>query len=82
MGAVESLGALCLAIGLPLGGALVALSSPRMAFLVVGLGAMASTVAFVRLSRRGLEPAADGEPEPEVADGSAGSDGSPVQLYG
>ena len=36
MGAVESIGALCLAIGLPLGGALVALSSPRAAFLVVG----------------------------------------------
>ena len=38
MGAVESLGALGLAIGLSLGGALVALSSPRVAFLVVGLG--------------------------------------------
>ena len=54
MGAVESLGALCLAIGLPLGGALVALSSPRIAFLVVGLGATASTAAFVRLWARGL----------------------------
>ena len=39
MGAVESLGALCVAIGLPLGGALVALSSPRTAFVIVGVGA-------------------------------------------
>ena len=38
MGAVESIGALCLAIGLPLGGALVAISSARVAFLVLGLG--------------------------------------------
>ncbi len=50
MGAVESLGALCLALGLLLGGALVALSSPRAAFLVVGLGATATTAAFLRLS--------------------------------
>jgi MFS family permease len=50
MGAVESLGALCLAIGLPLGGALVALSSPRFAFLVVGSGAAVTTAAFLRLS--------------------------------
>jgi len=60
MGTVESLAALCLAIGLLLGGALVALSSARVAFVVVGLGAMVSTIAFVRLSLRGLEPAATG----------------------
>jgi MFS family permease len=65
MGAVESLGALCLAIGLPLGGALVAISSTRVAFLVVGLGAAATTVAFVRLTLRGLEPAVkDGRDAP------------------
>ena len=52
MGAVESLTALCLAIGLPLGGILVALSSPRAAFLVVGLGAVATSAALLRLSRR------------------------------
>jgi hypothetical protein len=56
MGAVESLGALCLALGLLLGGALVALSSPRVAFLVVGLGAVATTAAFVRLAPRGSAP--------------------------
>jgi MFS family permease len=49
MGAVESLGALCLAIGLPLGGVLVALSSPRIAFLIVGSGATLATVRFLRL---------------------------------
>jgi MFS family permease len=52
MGAVESLGALCLAIGLLFGGALVALSSPRIAFLVVGLGAVATTIAFLRIAPR------------------------------
>jgi MFS family permease len=56
MGTVESLGALCLAIGLPLGGLLVALSSTRVAFLVIGSGAVATTAAFVRLTMTGLEP--------------------------
>ncbi len=56
MGAVESLAALCLAIGLLLGGALVALSSPRVAFLVVGLGAMVTTAALLRRTLIGLEP--------------------------
>jgi MFS family permease len=71
MGAVESLAALCLAIGLPLGGALVALSSPRTAFLIIGLGTIATTGAFVRLTiglrsaprSRGGSPAA-GPAEP------------------
>ena len=56
MGAVESLTALCLAIGLPLGGLLVLLSSPRAAFLVVGLGAVAASAALFRLSRTRLQP--------------------------
>ncbi len=60
MGAVESLAALCLAIGLPLGGALVALSSTRTAFLVVGLATVVTTVAFVRLTVVGLEPGKGG----------------------
>jgi len=71
MGAVESIGAICPAIGLALGGALVALSSPRVAFLVVGLGATASTAAFVRLSLRGLEPTGNGEVQIEAVDSSA-----------
>ena len=60
MGAVESLSALCRAIGLPLGGILVALSSPRIAFVIVGSGAVATTAALIRLapgSRGGSAPA-------------------------
>jgi MFS family permease len=72
MGAVESLAALCLAIGLPLGGALVAISSPRAAFLIVGIGTTATTIAFVRLTL-GLRPeraypavASEAAPAPEL----------------
>ncbi len=53
MGAVESLSALCLAVGLPLGGLLVAVSSTRSAFLVVGAAAMLTTPVFVRLTLSG-----------------------------
>ena len=60
MGAVESIAALCLAIGLPLGGALVAISSPRVAFLILGLVSASATVAFVHLTLTGLE--ADPQP--------------------
>jgi MFS family permease len=68
MGTVESLGALCLAIGLPLGGLLVALSSTRVAFLVIGSGAVATTAAFVRLTMTGLEPVTqDSSDAPGVA---------------
>jgi MFS family permease len=49
MSAVESMGALCPAVGLLLGGVLVALSSPRVAFTVVGVGAMLTTLAFMRI---------------------------------
>jgi len=76
MGAVESLAALCLAFGLPLGGALVALSSPRVAFLVLGLGAAAATAAFVRLTLMGLEP--DGK----VGGLDAPATGSPLAQAG
>jgi hypothetical protein len=55
MSAVESIGALSLALGLALGGALVALSSPRGAFLVVGIGAAVMTIPFLRLSLRGID---------------------------
>jgi MFS family permease len=58
MGAVESVGAVGPALGLSLGGALVALSSPRTAFLVTGVGAAAATGGFVRVSRMGLDGAA------------------------
>ncbi len=49
MGTVESIGALCPLIGLPLSGLVLALSSPRVAFLVFGLAATAATGGFLRL---------------------------------
>jgi MFS family permease len=55
MGAVESLGALCPAVGLSLGGVLVALSSPRTAFLVVGVGASAMAIPCLILYLRGVD---------------------------
>jgi predicted MFS family arabinose efflux permease len=69
MGAVESLGAISPAVGFILGSAITALSSPRIALLVAGIGASLSTIAFVRLPLGRLtsatpEPTAkDGEPE-------------------
>ncbi len=68
MGAVESMGALCLALGLLLGGALAALSSPRIAFLVVGAGAVATTAVFLRLAPGGVH-AEDDEPHSEAVPG-------------
>ncbi len=63
MGAVESLGALCLALGLTLGGALVAIGSPRIAFLVVGVGAVVTTFGFARVApHKALQ--IDGPPPP------------------
>ena len=53
MAALESLASIALAVGLPLGGALVALGSPRLAFVVLGVGAMASAGALFRISRKG-----------------------------
>jgi hypothetical protein len=49
MGAVESIGALCPLIGLPLSGLVLTLGSPRIAFLVFGLAAAAATGGFLRL---------------------------------
>jgi MFS transporter len=56
MGAVESIGAVCPAIGLAFGGVLVAIGSPRFAFLVVGVGAALTTVGFsrVEIDERGM----------------------------
>ncbi len=73
MGAVESLGAICPGIGLSLGGVIAALSSPRGAFLVAGLGASLSTIAFVRLPLGKLTSAspAPTDEEPECAPDSA-----------
>ena len=78
MGAVESLGAVSLAIGLPLGGALVAASSARTAFLVLGLGTAASAIAFVRLTLNGLEPAVFAGPDTPAAELPLAEAGTPV----
>jgi Major Facilitator Superfamily len=61
MSAVESIGAFSLAVGLSLGGILVALSSPRGAFLVVGLGAAVMTFPFLRLTLRGIDAQPSGD---------------------
>ena len=70
MGAVESMTALCLAIGLPLGGLLVAISSARAAFLIIGLATVAAATALFAVTR-GLRLVSSGE-EPALA---AGGDG-------
>jgi len=59
MGAVESLASICLAAGLALGGALVALTSPRAAFLVIGVGAVTTAGVFARLTMTGLQAQTD-----------------------
>lgn len=77
MGAVESLAALCLAVGLLLGGALASLTSPRTAFLVIGLGAVATTAALLRLSHASSQAvapgSAGGETRPPVPGGATGA---------
>jgi MFS family permease len=47
MGALEGVGAIAPAIGLTLGGVLVGVSDPRVAFLAVGAGAVLATAGFV-----------------------------------
>ncbi len=84
MGAVESMAALCRAVGVPLGGVLVAVSSPRTAFLVVGVGATATIAALLPLSRRATAirlGTADEEPHvyPPAA-GLAVTDTSPGEV--
>jgi MFS family permease len=83
MGAVESLGAMSVAIGLPLGGAIVALSSPRPGFVVIGAGAVVTTVALARLSLRPEARGAGEESEARTEDRSpeALSPPAPVSHY-
>jgi hypothetical protein len=74
MGAVESLDALCLAVGLALGGVLAAVTSPRLAFLIAGLGGTATSVELFVVSRGTPAPVAD-EQEPRTGGSTAsGSD--------
>ncbi len=84
MGALESIGALCPAIGLSLGGALVALDSPRFAFLIVGAGAVISTIGFMRISldSRAPERAASGEALGRAPSGAADGAGAPGEHAG
>lgn len=53
MGAIESLTAFAIAIGLALGGALVALTSTRFAFATVAIATVAVAAALLQLGRRG-----------------------------
>ncbi len=86
MGAVESIGAISPGIGFALGGGIAALGSPRAALLVAGIGAMASTIAFVRLPLGGLtattaaSPATDVEPEWAPRDSPQSSDSRPSSV--
>jgi hypothetical protein len=75
MGALESLGAICPAIGLSLGGALVALASARGAFLIAGVGAAAAAAGFAWLALGGIDSAAL-EESPMSAPAGVHRDGS------
>ena len=88
MGAAESLGSLCVGLGLPLGGGLVALTSPRPTFWIVGAGAVAATLGLLAVQTggaRGTGPLDAPEPpsaEPlalslEEARANAGADRVP-----
>ncbi len=63
MGAVESIGAISPGFGFALGGVIAATASPRVAWLVAGVGACACTIAFMRLPLGGV---AAGETTPDV----------------
>jgi len=58
MGAVEVLGAIAPAVGFALAGLIAVNSTPRVGFLVGGVGAVLSLLIFARLPQRALEPAA------------------------
>lgn len=53
MGLLESISAIAPALGLALGGALVAIASPRFAFFVVGAGAALTAAVFARVRFEG-----------------------------
>jgi len=69
MGAAESLGSLCVGLGLPLGGGLVALTSPRPTFWIVGAGAVLATLGLLSVQTGGArEAGALDAPEPPSAE--------------
>jgi MFS family permease len=77
MGAVESIGAISPAIGLSLGGAITALSSPRIALLVAGAGASLMTLAFLGLPLSGARERAAG-----AGDGLQGAESPEGPAWG
>lgn len=82
MGGVESIGALCPLIGLPLSGVVMALSSPRIAFLVFGSIIAVTTLGFARLWATGMIRAVgpSASPPPEAALGGEAIDSASGQL--
>ncbi len=68
MGVVETIGALCPAVGFALGGAVAALTNARITFLVAGVAAALATCAFGLLSLR-----ARSDPPLAAAHGAGGS---------
>jgi MFS family permease len=78
MSGVESLTALCLAIGLPLGGILVALSSTRIAFLIAGAGALATSIALLYVLRARPGPVPDSEEQVSPTRAAAGIPAEPA----
>jgi MFS family permease len=77
MGAIESLSALCPLIGLPLGGALVALTTPRTAFLVVGIGTALAAFGLWRAVGAGSPTREDGEASPTEPPAAVPAPGQP-----
>ena len=77
MGALESIGALAPALGLALGGALLALTSPRTAFFAVGAGALAATALFARIPMDRPELHADEEDAEVRLEPVPAADGGP-----
>jgi MFS family permease len=71
MSALGSMSALCPAIGFSLGGAIMAVSSPRIAMTVAGTVATLATVAFLRLPLQGLRSSGYEEPAAGVESGLA-----------
>lgn len=67
MGAIGSMGVLCPSIGFAMGGLITALGTTRIAMLVAGGVATASTVAFMRISVLYLDAAADAPAEATTA---------------
>jgi hypothetical protein len=67
MGAVESIGAIAPGVGFALGSGIVALSSPRVAFLVAGIGASSTTAAFMALQIGVRARSGDARPDIDVS---------------